>query len=97
MKPIIVNPEAERDLSEAKDWYDHRLNGLGTQLIARVTETFLRIQQFPEAFATVFPPLRMLVTEQFPYSVVYRSDPEQITVVAVYHVRRNPRELLKRV
>jgi hypothetical protein len=34
---------------------------------------------------------RLALVRRFPYAVVYRIDDDQITVVAVYHMHRDPR------
>lgn len=89
--PLIVNPEAEADLAEARDWYDGQRAGLGDRLLAHVEEVFTHLQQTPELYAKVFQDLRLARVRRFPYYVVYRIDEDQITVVAVYHTSRDPR------
>ena len=89
--PLLINPDAEEDLAQARQWYDNQRSGLGNQFSLRVRETLDRIQNQPESFSFVRPPIRSLVTKQFPYSIVYRIDETQITVVAIYHTRRHPR------
>ena len=37
-RPLIVNPEAERDVKEAKSWYDDRRAGLGDDSLLCVDE-----------------------------------------------------------
>lgn len=54
----------------------------------------------PEAeadLAEVFQELRVALVRRFPYAIVYRVDEDQITVVAVYHSRRDPRSWQRRV
>ena len=88
---LIINPEAEADLAEAKQWYDNRRLGLGDQFLTCVEAVFNRICRHPLLHATVYRDLRMTLVRRFPYAVVYRVDDDQITVVAVYHTRRDPR------
>jgi toxin ParE1/3/4 len=89
--PLIVNPEAEADLAEAKAWYDERRTGLGDDLILCVEEVFERIRRTPGLYGKVFQDLRLALLRRFPFAVVYRDDEDQITVVAVYYTRRDPR------
>lgn len=89
--PLIVNPEAEADLADARAWYDRQRAGLGDVLLERVEEVFTRLQRTPELYGKVFQDLRIARVRRFPYIVVYRIDADQITVVAVYHTSRNPR------
>lgn len=89
--PLIVNPEAEADLSEAMAWYEQRRPGLGQDLLARVADVFDRIQRSPELHSKAFRDLRLALVRHFPYVVVYRLDDDQITIIAVYHTCRDPR------
>jgi plasmid stabilization system protein ParE len=89
--PLIVNPEAEADLADAKTWYDGQRPGLGDELLECVEDVFDRLRQSPTLYAKVFQDLRLALVRRFPYAVLYRVDEDQLTVVAVYHTRRNPR------
>ncbi len=89
--PLIVNPEAEEDLAQAKAWYDGQRQGLGEEFLLCVEEAFEGIRRMPTAHNKVFQELRRALIRRFPYAVFYRVDDEQITVVAVYHSRRDPR------
>ena len=89
--PLIVNPEAETDMVEAKAWYDGHRPGMGDDFLLCVEEIFESICRTPGLHAEVFQGLRLALVRRFPYGVVYRLDEDRITVVAVYHTRRDPR------
>ena len=89
--PLIISPEAEADLAEARAWYDQKRGGLGGEFLLCVEEALDRVRRTPHAVAEVFPTIRRAVVRRFPYGVFYRVDPDQIGVIAVYHSRRNPR------
>ncbi len=89
--PLIVNPEAEADLADVRAWYDGQRLGLGDELLECVEEVFDRLRRSPELFGKVFEDLRLARVRRFPYVLVYRIDDDQVTVVAVYHTRRDPR------
>jgi toxin ParE1/3/4 len=89
--PLIVNPLAEGDLAAAKAWYDERRPGLGGEFLLCVEDVFERIQRMPESSEKVFQELRLALVRRFPYAVIYRVDERQVTIVAVYHTRRDPR------
>jgi plasmid stabilization system protein ParE len=88
----VVNPLAEADLADARAWYESKRHGLGDEFLLCVEELFDVIQKSPELHAKVFLETRLAITRRFPYSVVYRIDPDQITVIAIYHTSRDPRE-----
>ncbi len=89
--PLVVNPEAEADLADAKAWYDEQRPGLGDRFLQRIEETLSSVEQMPELRGKFFEDLRVALVDRFPYVIVYRIDDDQITVVAVYHARRDPR------
>lgn len=90
-RKLIVNPEAEADLVSAKRWYDEKRAGLGTEFVTNVEEPFEKIRLNPELFGKVYREVRAVRIRRFPYLVVYRADGSQVTVIAVYHTRRDPR------
>jgi hypothetical protein len=53
--PLIITPEAEEDIADAKDWYDQQRQGLGGAFVLCVEETLDRIRSMPEAAAEIFP------------------------------------------
>jgi plasmid stabilization system protein ParE len=89
--PLILNPEAEVDLVEAKAWYDGRRPGLGDDFLLCVEEVFEGIRRLPRFHPEVFQGLRLALVRRFPFAVVYHADESQITVLAIYHTRRDPR------
>lgn len=91
IRPLIVNPEAEADLADARAWYEDQRPGLGDHFLLCVEEVYEGVRRTPGLYGKVFEELRMATVRRFPYAVVYRADEDQITIVAVYHTRRNPR------
>jgi plasmid stabilization system protein ParE len=89
--PLVINPLAEEDLEEAKVWYEEQRDGLGDVLVDCVHQALEQVQQFPGASPIVFLDLRRKLVRRFPYGIYYRVDDDQITVVAVYHGKRDPR------
>ena len=90
-RPLIVNPEAEVDLADAKLWYDGQREGLGDEFLSRVDDAFAIVRRSPELYAKAFEELRVTLVKRFPYAIAYRADDDRITVVAIYHTRSNPR------
>jgi hypothetical protein len=52
--PLIVGPEAEADLADARDWYEERRSGLGREFLQCVSEAFDRIQENPLGCAQTY-------------------------------------------
>ena len=88
--PVIINPLAEEDLADAISWYNQKA-GLGDNFLAAVNECIERIGAHPQLYAKIFGEVRRAGVRRFPYGVFYRIDAQQITVVAIYHARRDPK------
>jgi len=66
---VILYPEAEADLMEARDWYEQQRVGLGTRFVLCVDETLERIARTPTLYAVVYRDVRRAVIRRFPYVV----------------------------
>jgi toxin ParE1/3/4 len=95
--PLIISPEAEEDLHDAKVWYERKRAGLGDEFLLCVEEALDRIRVIPEGAPQVVPGVRRVMLRRFPYGVFYRVDPDQIGILAVYHHNRDPRGWQQRV
>ena len=97
MPAFIIRPAAEADLLVAAEWYASRAAGLGTEFLRAADVCFSLIQRHPEAFPAVLAEARRARLKRFPFSVFYVSTPVRIAVLAVLHVRRDPREWQRRL
>lgn len=89
--PLIITPDAEADLAEAKGWYEQKRVGLGQEFLLCVEAALNSISRMPEAATEVCPGVRRVIVRRFPYGVFYRLDSDQIAILAIYHSKRNPR------
>ena len=87
---LIIRPEAEAELLEAIDWYESRGPGLGADLLRCVDACLERIRRHPEAHPVVHRSTRMAIVRRFPYLVLYRTMEDDISVIAIFHAKRNP-------
>ena len=87
--PVVLTPEAQAEFDEAADWYEQNA-GSGAVFTANVREVFRRIANLPLLHQVVYRDIRRGLVRKFPYSIFYRVDPDRITVIAVFHQRRDP-------
>jgi plasmid stabilization system protein ParE len=87
---IVVRPEAELEIIEAKEWYEKRSIGLGLEFVRAFEATLSVIQRDPEMYAFLFDDVRHVRFKRFPYAVCYRVGNETIRVLAVTHLSRDP-------
>ena len=88
--PLRFDPAAQRELSEAADFYDAEHPGLGGAFLGAAERAFEQIQAFPESPPISPVPVRIKVLSAFPFSVIYWVTDEVIIVLAVAHHRRRP-------
>jgi plasmid stabilization system protein ParE len=88
---ISLSVEAEADADAATDWY----LGYGAFVAAEdfanaIERAFALLCDYPEMGASAAHGTRMLTLQDFPYSVIYRVQGEEIRVIAVAHHSRRP-------
>lgn len=88
---LIIRPEAESELLDAIDWYEARSPGLGSELLRCIDACFQRIFRNPELYPVVHRKVRMAIVRRFPDLVLYRLGKESISVIAVFHAKRDPK------
>lgn len=96
-RKLVVQPPAELDLVEARDWYEARRRGLGVEFLAAIDGVLGRIERHPFMYPDVHRGTRRAVVRRFPYLVYFVVDEESIRVVACLHVRRRPGVVRSRV
>ena len=89
---MIIRPEAEADLVNARDWYERQRGGLGAEFLLCVEEVLERIGRTPEMHAVVYEGVRRALTRRFPYVVYYRMEGNEVVVLGIFHTSRDPRE-----
>ena len=90
MIPYRFHPDADAELEDAALFYETRMAGLGKSFAVEVERTISLVREFPEAGSPVGQRRRRVLVARFPYSIVYRQDPDSIVIVAVAHQRRRP-------
>lgn len=90
---VLFRPLARLELGEAVAWYEARNPGLGLQLKDAVDSVPGRAAETPGRFPRVRGEVRRALLRRFPYTLHFLAEPDAIVVLAVFHVRRDPRHL----
>jgi plasmid stabilization system protein ParE len=91
-KPLIVRSEAEVDLSEAYQWYEQQVRGLGAEFLLCMDAVMASIERNPQLYPVVHRGvIRRALTRRFPYGVFFVEGEQGISVIAASHAKRNPR------
>ena len=87
---VLYRVEAEADVAEARNWYEHQKPGLGRAFQAALRRAEDLLSRHPAAFPLVHSDHRRLVLRLFPYAVYYRPlDAARLEIVAVLHQRQD--------
>jgi hypothetical protein len=90
MKPVTFHPEAAEELFEAAEFYESRSEGLGGRFLDDVVQGLTLIAETPPRWPVLSGHIRRYLLRPFPYGLLYRELPQQVLVVAVMHLHREP-------
>jgi plasmid stabilization system protein ParE len=97
-KTLIVTQKAQRDLDESFNWYQEQSQGLGIEFVRCVDATLANVLRNPLQHQIIFENrVRRALTDRFPFSIYFINEEEIITVFAILHQRRNPKEWQVRI
>jgi len=82
---------AELELKEAVEFYESARAGLGGEFLAEVGETTRLIESFPLAWMSLSPRTRRCRTHRFPFGLFYQVRENEILIVSVMDLRRDPK------
>ena len=88
---VVVRPDAQAEISAARDWYEERRAALGDDFIGELNAVIARIAERPTLYPRVRGEVRRAVLRRFPYAAYFRVLGDEIIVLAVVHGHRHPR------
>jgi plasmid stabilization system protein ParE len=95
-RPLIIRPEAEAELAEAFEWYEQQREGLGKDFLLSIEASLAEIRRRPRSFPVVHRDTRRALIRRFPYGIFFLDEETRITVLAIFHAKRNPKRWRKR-
>ncbi len=87
---LIHHPDAEAELIEAAQFYEHRVPTLGAQFLDAVDYAVGVIQEAPERWSVIEADVRHYLMPRFPYAIYYRILPDHLRILAFKHHSRHP-------
>ena len=87
--PVVLRPEATRDVEEARDHFESQQAGRGQAFLGWLNQTLARIGAMPEMYGVVKWKVRAARLRQFTYVVYYRVHGDRVEVLAVMHGSRD--------
>lgn len=97
MKSVRILPLAIRELRAAYRWYESERLGLGAEFMKSVHSTLETVRTHPTASTLLGTHTRRVLVARFPYVVLFTVEADQVLVVAIQHMHRDPRAWADRV
>lgn len=84
------HPEAEAEFVQAIDYYEECEAGLGYDFAVEVCSAIERIMAHPKAWPILEEDMRRSLVRRFPFGIIYAAIDEELFIVAVMHLHRDP-------
>jgi plasmid stabilization system protein ParE len=94
---VRISSGADKDVDQAIDWYEKQRQGLGSRFRRQLLETLAAICANPLRHSKGALGMRKAILKAFPYHVVYTVDERTISIWAIYHTSRDPKQLARRL
>ncbi|MCL4456373.1 MAG: type II toxin-antitoxin system RelE/ParE family toxin [Nitrospirae bacterium] len=91
------HPEAKEELLEAINYFEECRLGLGMDFSKEVFSTIQRIIHFPSAWSEFSENTRRCLTNRFPYGVIYQLIENEVIIIAIMQLNREPYYWEKRI
>lgn len=82
---------AEIELKEAIEFYESAQTGLGAKFLVEVEATTRLVETHPLAWAALSPRTRRCRIHRFPYALFYQVRSDELLIVSVMDLRRDPK------
>ncbi len=90
MKAVRFHPEAEFEMIEAASYYESQQSDLGRRFLVSVQDSINLIMLNPRLYPAVELDVRRCLTKTFPFGVLFRERSDEIVIMAVMHLHRDP-------
>lgn len=90
-RALVVTPEAEADIAQAKEWYLSESSRAAERFRDAVDLALETIERNPEQYQIVYRQTRRVLLDEYPYALFYTVTEKQVTVVSCFHTSRDPK------
>ena len=91
MKPHVFHPAADAEYAEAAAYFSRVSPELGGRFYDELERLIRDVRSQPNLFRVFDAPARRHFSTVFPYSVIYLDQPDRVWIVAIAHMKRQPR------
>ena len=94
---VRIRPLAQRDVRRAFSWYEQQQPGLGRDFVGELDAVYERLTDNPYAYQDIFHGVRRAVLRRFPYGAFYLVADNEVRVLAVMDMSRDPEIWRRRI
>ncbi|MBI4002580.1 MAG: type II toxin-antitoxin system RelE/ParE family toxin [Nitrospira defluvii] len=87
---LVVQPQSDLDIQAAAVWYEDQRSSLGVRFLDELDLVFRRIESNPRQFPRLEGEVRRALIRHFPFGVYFIGESQDIAVLAVLHLHREP-------
>lgn len=84
------HPDAEVEFNVSIGYYEECKQNLGLEFANEVYKTIQRILDFPNAWQILDEDIRRCLTNRFPFGIIYYQRNDEIIILAVMQLNREP-------
>jgi toxin ParE1/3/4 len=88
---LNINQFAKNDIKKAKEYYDNIKDGLGSEFIESLDDSFARIEENPNQFQIIKDQTGKANVKRFPFGIYFIVKELLINVFSVMHHSRSPK------
>ena len=93
---LIIVEQAIIEMEDTCEFYNAKVEGLGTEFNEEVFELLDKIQVNPLLFPVKFEQIHEAVLHRFPFVITYEVVENKVVVLSVFHTKRNPEKKTKK-
>lgn len=87
---FFLHPQAREELEQAVKFYESQHAGLEKRFVEAIDDAINRVCRNPLIYRKIDESARKCRLLHFPYAVIFRLESEQIQIIAIMHLRREP-------
>jgi len=90
---VIIDIDALQDIQDATDWYEYRVEGLGSRFQKQIKLQIRKLELNPKIYRVRYLDVRCMIVQKFPFLVHFIIDEKNryVQIFAVIHTSKNPK------
>lgn len=92
---VNFHPLFDDDVHQARDWFDSRDPGLGSEFVADLYAVIQQVVEFPEAHPVKHGEIREALVQRFRFRLFYRLRGDHLLIIGTMHGSREVHHWLR--